>query len=276
MEDWRGQCREAWTAEGLSEKTIHAYLLVLERAERWLFEHGSTVLSATATDVRALADAWPRTRASRVQLRTALARAWEACERPQGPLGAVPVPTKPRYACRALSEPQAASLSVTSRREGGPAGVAVLLGLYAGLRRAEIAGLRWSDLDLESGWLRVVGKGNVTAELPIHPTLARALRDLSRSGPFVFPGSRGRAHVTPATVWGWVRRLSIEALGTEVAPHRLRHTAIATLNDRTGDLRTAQAFARHQSPETTVVYTRVSRRRLESAVSSLSYEEVAG
>lgn len=65
--------------------------------------------------------------------------------------------------------------------------------------------------------------------------------------------------------------MSRSAIGEVVAPHRLRHTAIATLNDRTGDLRTAQAFARHASPETTVIYTRFPRRRLVAAVEALDY-----
>jgi integrase len=271
MTDLNYRCREAWIAEGLSEKTIHAYLLVLERSERWLRAHGTSVLEAKPSEIRELADAWPRTRSSRVQLRTALGRAWQVAERRQAPLSAVLVPTKPRYVCRALSEPQASALARRARAAGGVEGLAVLLALYAGLRRSEIASLRWADIDLEVGWLRIVGKGDVTAELPIHHELAQALVDVGRQGPFVFPGSRGRAHVTPATVWGWSRRLSAEAIGLEVSTHRLRHTAIATLNDRTGDLRTAQAFARHASPETTVLYTRVPRARLEAAVATLDY-----
>jgi integrase len=86
----------------------------------------------------------------------------------------------------------------------------------------------------------------------------------------VFPGRRG-GHVTPTTVWTWSRRLGRVALGAPVATHVLRHTAIATLNDCTRDLRTAQEFARHASPETTVIYTRVRRDRLVAAVAAIDY-----
>lgn len=225
--------------------------------------------------MRELAGSWPNTRASRIQLRVALGRFWTALDR-QSLEGAVRVPTKPRYACRALSEPQAAILARCAAGDDSPAGLAVALALYAGLRRLEIASLRWSDVDLESGWLRIVGKGDVTGELPLHPELARKLdaaRSGATSGTWVFPGRGPREHVNPTTVWTWSRRLSERALGLEVATHRLRHTAIATLNDRTGDLRTAQAFARHVSPETTTLYTRVSRSRLEAAVAAIIYEE---
>lgn len=263
-------CREAWTCEGLGEKTIQAYLLVYRRAERWAIARQTRVLDLTASQVRELADSWPKTRSSRQQLRIALGRVWEACDVPAERRRAVPVPTKPRYRCRALPEPQAAALAAAARRDASDAGLAVLLGLYAGLRRSEIAQLRYDDFS--AGWLTIVGKRNVTGEIPLHPELVSRLGRSRGSGcsAFVFPG-RGRDHVSPATVWLWTRRVSRAALGIDVAPHVLRHTAIATLNDQTRDLRAAQEFARHRSPETTVAYTRVDRARLDAAVASIDY-----
>lgn len=265
-------CRDAWTAEGLADKTIAAYLAVVHRASGRLEAMGTSLLEATPREVRALAASWPMTRSSRIQLRTALARAWSVAEasteRPPGSPLAVPVPSKPRYRCRALSEPQAARLAAAASADDGPAGLAVLVALYAGLRREEIARLRHADV--HGDWLVVVGKGSVTAELPVHPELGRRLAAWPRTSEFVFPGRHG-GHVTPATVWTWTRRLSRVALGIDVAPHVLRHTAIATLNDLTQDLRAAQEFARHASPETTVLYTRVDRARLVAAVATLNY-----
>lgn len=261
-------CRSAWTAEGLSEKTIHAYLAVYRRAERFAAELGTTVVELTPSEVRSLAERWPRSRSSRAQLRTALARVWDATGAAGAPQ-AVPVPTKPRYRCRALPEPSAAALAAAARADRTPAGLAVLLGLYAGLRREEIARLAWCQLD--DGWLNIVGKRDVSASLPLHPVLLARLAEISGDGPYVFPGSRGRSHVTPATVWTWTRRLGRAALGEPVPPHVLRHTAIATLHDRTGDLRLAQEFARHRDPETTTIYTRVPAQRLADAVRSIDY-----
>ena len=169
-----------------------------------------------------------------------------------------------------LSEADAACLAAAAIAEDSRAGLAVMLGLYAGLRREEIAGLRWAQIT--AGWLSVVGKREVAGEIPLHPVLEERLRvaRLSRVSPFVFPG-QGGGHVAPATVWLWCRQLSGRALGFEISPHVLRHTAIATLNDTTRDLRAAQVFARHLSPETTVLYTRVSRRRLVEAVEAIDY-----
>ena len=59
-----------------------------------------------------------------------------------------------------------------------------------------------------------------------------------------------------------------------VATHVLRHTALATALDATGDLRAVQELAGHARPETTAGYTRVRRDRLEAAVSAISYDRV--
>ena len=54
-------------------------------------------------------------------------------------------------------------------------------------------------------------------------------------------------------------------------PHRLRHTALATANDRLGDLRAVSLFARHARVETTMIYTRTTARKLRQVVSALEY-----
>jgi integrase len=170
-------------------------------------------------------------------------------------------------------------LARAAKADEGPAGLAVLIGLYSGLRREEIAKLRWAEI--REGWLEFVGKLDISRQVPIHPELATRL-ELAHAeqlgagidSPYVFPG-RVSGHASPTTIWTWSRRLGREALAYPVATHVLRHTAIATLNDVTHDLRAAQAFAGHASPETTVLYTRVSRDRLIDAVAAISYEEKA-
>lgn len=73
------------------------------------------------------------------------------------------------------------------------------------------------------------------------------------------------------TIASWCAQIASDAGLDAVAPHRLRHTAIATINDETGDLRAAQEFARHADPSTTQLYTRVTAQRLRRAVDSLRY-----
>jgi integrase len=52
-----------------------------------------------------------------------------------------------------------------------------------------------------------------------------------------------------------VKLVAREAGVEDVAPHRLRHVAVATVNDNTGNLRAAQDFARHMDSSSTETST---------------------
>jgi integrase/recombinase XerC len=185
---------------------------------------------------------------------------------------------------RALEEPAAAALAAVARRraaEGTRKGLAVLLGLYGGLRRSEIAELRWTDL-AGDGWVRVIGKGS-ERQIPLHPVLLASLEALRSRRPIqslgpqglrgrVFLG-QGGGRLHPTTVWTWVRQLSAEAGLPPVQVHVLRHTALTTALDGTHDLRAVQELAGHARPETTAGYTRVRSDRLSATVLAISYGE---
>lgn len=265
---------EALLGRGLARKTIAVYMVALRRAAAAL-----TLDGCTAGELAAYADGLPRSRASRALLRSALLAYWSVTGR-QGPAGAVRVPRRPRMRCRALDEPAAALLAAEARRRSDRKGLAVLLGLYGGLRRSEISTLRWSQVRGD-GWLTVYGKGAERA-IPLHPVLVEvlaAVRALSPPSPDgrqdrVFPGLGG-AELNPTTVWTWVREISEDAGIGRVSTHVLRHTALTAALDGTGDLRAVQDLAGHARPETTAGYTRASRDRLIGAVAAIAYGEPA-
>lgn len=252
---------------GLALKTITAYLGQLDRTLVAANRRGIDLVSATATEITLLAGEIPNTTSSRRQLRTVLKHFWEYHERPNPPLKAIRVPRSPRGRFRGL-EPDEATLLAKTALDWYPRGTAVLCGLYLALRREEIAALRWDRFDRDMEWYTVHGKGNVIAELPVHPILVGQLKPTAYK--WAFPGRSG-GHVTPATIWNWVREVADRAGVGKLHPHQLRHTAIATINDATGDLRTAQAFARHARPETTAIYTRTTAARLQAACESLDF-----
>lgn len=261
---------EDWLlAQGLTVKTISIYRGKLDRATGVAAEQGWDLRSLTPSQAAALADTFPFTPSSRRQLRTALQHYWELNE-VVGPAKAIRVPRAPRGRFRGLEMDEARLLAKTARG-WWPDGTAVLLGLYLALRREEIAKLKWTNFDRDLEWATILGKGSRTRSLPVHPSLATELRDHISAYPQVFPGSRGRSHVHPATVWQWVERVSTTAGVRLTRPHMLRHTALATMNDATKDLRTTQEFAGHARPETTAIYTRTTAQRLTEAVAALDY-----
>jgi len=261
--------RAAMVDAGLSRKTIRTYTNIVGSADRWFEERGWHLATATGEQVAAYASTLPDSWATRKGLRSALVRYWRHTQHPRPPVQAIRVPPKPTMVCLALDDDEARLLAKTARSRGDLKGFAVMLGLYQGMRREEIATLRWDAFE-EEGWLTIQGKNRKRRTIPVHPAIAAYLTRLNRPGSYVFPG-RFSATLDPATIWAWIRDVAEEAAVLDVRPHRLRHTALATANDATGDLRTVQAFAGHSNPLTTAGYTRASRSRLQAAVRSIDY-----
>lgn len=259
-------------AVGLSDRTVIQYARFIQTAERWFLEQGWRLATAAPHQVIAFLDTLSPSWSSRNLARAALTRYWELVGRPDPPLRAIRVPPKPAMVCRALDEDDARRLAVAARARHDRHGLAILLGLYQGMRREEIATTRWDAVSADGLWLTVIGKGAKTRRIPLHPVTLEALAATPR-GPgdeWVFPGRFG-GHVTPATVWEWIREVAAEAGVDAVQPHQLRHTCLATQNDRTGDLRAVRAFAGHAKPETTSGYTRARDEALRKVSAALDY-----
>lgn len=131
----------------------------------------------------------------------------------------------------------------------------LLLGALAGLRVSEIAQLRGEDVDFDLGLLEVVdGKGGKSRVIPLHPTLADALRALPipASGP-VFLSQWG------APLKG--HNVS-ERIADVLAPHgggsahQLRHWAGTRWYQVSRDLLATAELMGHANPKTTMGYAR--------------------
>jgi integrase len=138
------------------------------------------------------------------------------------------------------------------------AALAVLLGLN-GLRVSEACGADVEDLGFERGHrtLRIVGKGNKPATIPLVPRTARTL-DLAvgeRSAGPILCRHDGR-RLDPRTAHRWVRSIGRQAGLEHVPPHMLRAAFIMAALDAGVPLRDVQLAARHADPRTTTVYDR--------------------
>lgn len=127
--------------------------------------------------------------------------------------------------------------------------VALLLGAYAGLRRAEIAGLNASMIDLEARTLRITGKGGRTRVVPVAAALMEELTLAVARGGYLFPSGDG--HLSPTTLG----RLVSPLLGEGYSTHALRHRFATKVYQGTHDLRATQELLGHSSIGTTQRYT---------------------
>jgi len=130
---------------------------------------------------------------------------------------------------------------------------AVGLGLFAGLRNMEIAGLDCVDVSLHHRELVVRGgKGGKDRVVPVHPVLARLLDGIGVRGP-VIVGRHG-GPVRPDTVGDIIRRQFVE-LGITATPHQLRHTfGTEMTRQANGNLVVVAQTMGHASTNTTMGY----------------------
>jgi len=145
--------------------------------------------------------------------------------------------------------------------------------LYAtGLRVSELIGLKVLNVNLESGFLRTVGKGSKERLVPIGGKAIDAVRayvsdDRPRmvrgpNLPNLFLNFRGRP-LTRQGFWKIIKQYGKAAgITKEIAPHTIRHSFASHLLEGGADLRAVQVMLGHEDISTTQIYTHVTRDKL--------------
>jgi integrase/recombinase XerC len=137
----------------------------------------------------------------------------------------------------------------------------------SGLRLSELVGLRWIDLDLDGGEVRVLGKGSKTRIVPVGRHSIAALRALGaeQGMPADSPVFRGRggAPINPRTVQLRMKTLALQqGIPKHIHPHLLRHTFASHMLESSGDLRAVQELLGHADIATTQIYTHLDFQHL--------------
>jgi integrase len=165
--------------------------------------------------------------------------------------------------------------------------VLYIVALTTGLRRSEVLGLRWQDVDLEQGVLTIRQKltqvgGKLVfgqkpktpagaREVPLHPKVVELLAEHRRKqveerlrrgpswlgcpegGELVFCSRYGTA-LSPANVYRRLNQLVKRAGITYTAMHGMRRTASTIAHDHSKDLLAVAALLGHASPDVTAAY----------------------
>jgi integrase/recombinase XerC len=138
----------------------------------------------------------------------------------------------------------------------------------SGLRLSELVGIDITDLDLETGFVRVLGKGSKERQVPLGRYCIEAVRSWLAEHPAPDPTSplftgRGRSRISPRTVQSRIKQLSATQLGTtDLHPHMLRHSFASHLLESSGDLRAVQELLGHSDLGTTQIYTHLDFQHL--------------
>ena len=160
------------------------------------------------------------------------------------------------------------------RKPQGIRDAAMLEVLYAaGLRVSELINLKLQDINLEAGFVRVLGKGSKERIVPIgmhakekidrYLKQARTLSLKQTSSPYLFIARAGKP-MTRQGFWKLLRRHATKAgLTKKITPHSLRHSFASHLLEGGADLRAVQVMLGHVDISTTQIYTHVSREHLK-------------
>lgn len=149
--------------------------------------------------------------------------------------------------------------------------VMILLGYYQGFRRASIAAVHGSDIDLDGGTIRSIVKGSKHLVFPLHPVIAAVAKQMPRDD-YWFPARGGRSgHIHPASVSDQVHDAKVRAGITDpqLTCHSLRHSFGTDLVDAGVDIRVIADLMGHESVATTQIYTAVSAERRRQGLHAL-------
>jgi site-specific recombinase XerD len=169
----------------------------------------------------------------------------------------------------------------TRIHSGKPERDRLLLALFAygGLRRSELLGLDWDDVDLERRLIRVrIAKGGRQRVLPIHTGLVPLLLDYRATRtpadhPALFVGVLGN-RLSPTILSTTFRRYA-SAAGVakrkRITPHTLRHVFATEPLSAGANLRQIQELLGHKHLDSTQRYTQVGAHQLRGAVKRLHF-----
>lgn len=269
--------------QGRSPRTLDAYARDLIAYEKFISSQGRDTLSATSEDIEQFifflrnegkaAKSVARSFAAIRMLHRFLLDESIRTDNPAAGIDGVKVPS---------GIPKALSEESIERLLSSVGGVdsfalrdrALLEFLYAtGARISEVCGLSLGDIDMESGLVRLFGKGSKERVVPFGSHAAKAMHEwLSPGGrgmlipqqwarrdfaDAVFLGVRG-TRLSRQAAWGIVRKYAeLAGLADDLSPHVLRHSCATHMLVHGADLRIVQELLGHASVSTTQVYTKV-------------------
>jgi integrase/recombinase XerD len=136
------------------------------------------------------------------------------------------------------------------------------------IRRAEMAGIKLCDLDLNAGFIHIRGKGDKERVVPLSARVCRmvesyclmvrpALLHGKDTGHLVV--NRWGRQMDPNGVWAVVKRCAqLAGIRKSVSTHTFRHTCATHMLKNGAPVRHLQEMLGHESLESTQIYTRVT------------------
>lgn len=189
-------------------------------------------------------------------------------------------PTQNKHLPEVLSTAEVDLLeqSINLEKWEGQRNKAIIEVLFScGLRVSELVNLTLSQLYMDEGYVRIMGKGSKERLVPISEQAVKELRlwFIDRNlmtnvkkgeEDYVFLNRRG-AHLTRTMILIMIKQQAIEAgIKKTISPHTLRHSFATALLEGGADLRVIQALLGHEKIATTEIYTHIDMSKLREEI----------
>lgn len=278
-------CDSLWLEEGLSRNTLSSYRSDLYKFSIWLNDAGTFSLPQVSHGVIQAYLAYLVT--DRKIKPSSTSRHISSLKRFYGyllrtgliavdPTLQIDTPKLPRSLPKSITE-QEVELLLNAPDEDSLLGLrdrTMFEVLYAtGLRVSELVGLRISQVSMDMGVLRIIGKGSKERLVPLGVEALDWLRRYlinRQTIQMIKPGSdalflteRGQA-MTRQMFWYLIKKYSRKCgLDKPLSPHTIRHAFATHLLNHGADLRVVQMLLGHSDISTTQIYTHVAKERLK-------------
>lgn len=167
--------------------------------------------------------------------------------------------------------------AIDTSTPNGVRDAALLELLYScGLRVSEACGLTFSQLFLDEGYVRVIGKGSKERLVPMSPTCVIRIEDYLPIRHEITPKpgyadylfiSRNRVAISRQMVFLTIKKLAVAAgITKEISPHTFRHSFATHLLEGGANLQAIRDMLGHASISTTELYTHIDRSRLREEI----------
>lgn len=272
-----------WLEQGLSKATLSAYRSDLKVLNQWAVNKQLTIDNISRAD---LLDFIAHKANSGSSSRTS-ARMLSSYRRFYGylfqqelissnPTEKISMPKLGRTLPKLLSEEQVIRLikAPNTKKPLGFRDRTMLEILYAtGLRVSELVSLKQGNLNLNQGYVRVMGKGSKERLVPMGSIAKRWLNRYlngpiieilgERQSDYLFP-TRTSESISRQAFWQIVKKYSNKvSIDSDLSPHSLRHAFATHLINHGADLRVVQMLLGHSDLSTTQIYTHIAQHRLK-------------
>ncbi|MFM2407370.1 MAG: tyrosine recombinase XerD [Pseudomonadota bacterium] len=274
-----------WLEDGLSRNTLDSYRRDLTKFSEWLQACcGMDLLDTAHADIQAYlayliqqqaakASSTSRTLSSLKRLFRYLLRERKISV---DPTLQIDTPKLPRNLPKSISEADV-ELLLNAPNTQTPLGLrdrTMLEVLYAtGLRVSELVALLVTEVDLNGGFVRVLGKGNKVRVVPLGEVALDWLRRYLADARPVLLGEKScnamfitnrRDAMTRQMFWYLIKKYArCGEVQIGLSPHTLRHAFATHLLNHGADLRVVQMLLGHSDISTTQIYTHVARQRMK-------------